>query len=148
MLVKLTEVGVAVVLRVVRMNDVLGGLLAPAVRRGQVGAERDEVQECEVAASGSPRASWARVRATELGHDRVVPIDWKHGLVTECIGVVLLADFLATGVMLRTAMVVITGGERFDTGCPLWTTPGRVAVRETVETGGKGTYTNLRRYRR
>ena len=35
-LVKSTEVGIAVVLRVVRMNDVHGGLLGPTVRRGQV----------------------------------------------------------------------------------------------------------------
>ena len=55
----------------------------------------------------------------------------------DCIGVVRLADLLATGVMLRTTMVVMTGGERFDAGYRLRSTTSRKSVSETAETGGK-----------
>ena len=53
-------------------------------------------------------------------------IHWKIGLVTECIGVVRLADLLATGLMLRTTMVVMAGGERFDAGCRVSQGDGQV----------------------
>jgi len=88
--------------------------------------------------SGSTRPSWARVRACELGHYRVVSCRLVTGgtaLSPSGLLVVCRADSPAVGVTLQTMVWVTTGGECVDTVCRLQTKTSRESVRKAAEAG-------------